>query len=168
MAPVFPRLALQCVLLPRGSRPRKSRPASAVARRSRPTASPPTHCIAEAVLGWVAKAVVWSLLSWLGQHDLALDRNSMQQPSYSDHNRCRSIPLVVERGRQCNAVFLRFSLRFILYRFFPLPVFEPGLGKESYGLDAVRDRSAAQAEDSCGAVFLSASTSFLAAAKSSR
>ena len=42
---------------PRGSHPRKPCSASAVARSSRPTASPTTHYVAQAVLGRAAKAM---------------------------------------------------------------------------------------------------------------
>ncbi len=56
MAPALPRLASQCLLRPRGSHPRKSCVASAVARSSRPAPSPATHCVTQAVLGLIAKA----------------------------------------------------------------------------------------------------------------
>ena len=57
VAPALPQLASQCLLCPRGSRPRKSCSASTVARSSCQTASPTTHCITQAVLGRIAKAV---------------------------------------------------------------------------------------------------------------
>src|ERR1019366_6323492 len=57
MAPALPRLGCWCIQVPRGSHPRKSCPASAVARSSRPAPSPATHCVTQAVLGRIAKVL---------------------------------------------------------------------------------------------------------------
>src|ERR1035438_257805 len=57
VAPARPRLASQCLLCPRGSHPGKPRPASATPRSAQPTTSPTTHCMAQAVLGRVAKSL---------------------------------------------------------------------------------------------------------------
>src|ERR1017187_4343566 len=57
MAPALPRLGCWCIQVPRGYHPRKSCPASAVARSSRPAPSPATHCVTQAVLGRIAKVL---------------------------------------------------------------------------------------------------------------
>src|SRR5674476_185061 len=57
MAPARPRLGCWCIQVPRGYHPRKSCPASAVARSSRPAPSPATHCVTQAVLGRIAKVL---------------------------------------------------------------------------------------------------------------
>ena len=57
MAPALPRLGCWCIQVPRGYHPRKSCPASAVARSSRPAPSPATHCVPQAVLGRIAKVL---------------------------------------------------------------------------------------------------------------
>src|ERR1035438_691751 len=57
MAPALPRLGGWCIQVPRGYHPRKSCPASAVARSSRPAPSPATHCLTQAVLGRIAKVL---------------------------------------------------------------------------------------------------------------
>src|ERR1019366_1828946 len=57
MAPALPRLGCWCIQVPRGSHPRKSCPASAVARSSRPAPSPATRCVTQAVLGHIAKVL---------------------------------------------------------------------------------------------------------------
>src|ERR1035437_9439573 len=57
MAPARPRLGCWCIQVPQGSHPRKSCPASAVARSSRPAPSPATHCVTQAVLGRIAKVL---------------------------------------------------------------------------------------------------------------
>ena len=57
MAPALPRLGCWCIQVPRGYRPRKSCPASAVARSSRPAPSPATHRVTQAVLGRIAKVL---------------------------------------------------------------------------------------------------------------
>src|ERR1039457_4694697 len=57
MAPALPRLGGWCIQVPRGYHPRKSCPASAVARSSRPAPSPATPCVTQAVLGRIAKVL---------------------------------------------------------------------------------------------------------------
>src|ERR1035437_447891 len=57
MAPALPRLGCWCIQVPRGYHPRKSCPASAVARSSRPAPSPATHCVTQAVLDRIAKVL---------------------------------------------------------------------------------------------------------------
>jgi hypothetical protein len=57
MVPARPRLGCWCIQVPRGYHPRKSCPASAVARSSRPAPSPATHGVTQAVLGRIAKVL---------------------------------------------------------------------------------------------------------------
>src|SRR5450755_1869764 len=58
-APASPRLDCLCFWFPRGPHPRESRSPSAAVSSARQTTSPSAHGIAQAVLGRVAKALVW-------------------------------------------------------------------------------------------------------------
>src|SRR5262249_48755081 len=57
VAPASGWMGCQCVPFPPGSRPRKPRSSSATLGFPRPTASPATYCVTQAVLGQYAKAL---------------------------------------------------------------------------------------------------------------